>query len=124
MIDIARPKNLFLLDGIGAIASIIMLGEVLVVLQPYVGIPKSTLYLLAAIPVFFLLFDIYSYVAKPVYDKRNLKIIASLNSMYCCLSLIMVVYHKDVVTLLGWLYIIAEILIIAYIVFIELKTAK
>ena len=124
MIDITRPKNLFLLDGIGAIASIIMLGEVLVVLQPYVGIPKSTLYLLAAIPVFFLLFDIYSYVAKPVYDKRNLKIIASLNSMYCCLSLIMVVYHKDVVTLLGWLYIIAEILIIAYIVFIELKTAK
>ena len=124
MIDITRPKNLFLLDGIGAIASIIMLGEVLVVLQPYVGIPKSTLYLLAAIPVFFLLFDIYSYVAKPVYDKRNLKIIASLNSMYCCLSLIMAVYHKDVVTLLGWLYIIAEILIIAYIVFIELKTAK
>ncbi len=124
MINLTKPKNLFLLDGVGAFVSIIMLGGVLVALQSYVGIPKSALYILAAIPIFFLLFDVYSYMSKSAYDNRNLKVIATLNSLYCICSLGMTFYHRATVTMLGWLYILSEIFVLVYIVYLELKSAK
>ncbi len=45
-----NPKKLFLLDGLGAILSAILLGVVLVNQQVLFGIPKPTLYFLAPAP--------------------------------------------------------------------------
>jgi hypothetical protein len=48
-----NPKKLFLIDGLGALLSAILLGVVLVQLEYLFGIPKSTLYFLASLPCLF-----------------------------------------------------------------------
>lgn len=57
---ISHPKKLFLIDGLGAILSVFLLGFVLVKLERVVGIPSKTLYFLATMPVFFAIYDLYS----------------------------------------------------------------
>lgn len=63
-----EPKQLFLIDGLGAILSAILLGLVLVRFERIFGIPSSTLYFLAIIPIFFAIYDFLS------YRKDNIKI--------------------------------------------------
>lgn len=119
-----KVKNLFLIDGIGALVSAILLGVFLVKFEHLFGIPTRTLYLLAAIPCFFVLYDLYSYLK---IDKRVslfLKIIAYANILYCILSLVLAICHMDKITILGWIYIIGEVLIILGIALFEIKVAR
>ncbi len=115
-----NPKRIFLLDGIGAIISILMLGIVLVNLEPYFGIPKNVLYILATLPIFFLIYDLYCY-CRQIVNKCSIRIIALTNLLYCFLSLVLTILHFSKITILGWLYIIIEIIIVVVVAIIELK---
>jgi len=64
---------LFLLDAIGALVSALLLGVVLVKYQEIFGIPIPTLYVLAIIPCFFALIDLYSYSSLVKDKSKNLK---------------------------------------------------
>ena len=55
---ISHPKKLFLIDGLGAILSAFLLGYVLVKLERVFGIPSKTLYFLATLPMFFVIYDL------------------------------------------------------------------
>jgi len=118
----SMPHRLLLIDGVGAVVSIFFLGFVLVRLNDLVGIPINTLYILAAIPCFFLLFDIYSIFQKSV--SSNLQIIAVLNLAYCVLSVVLLIKDVAYVTTLGWVYIIGEVLIVAYLSCIEWRVGS
>lgn len=118
----SMPHRLLLIDGVGAVVSIFFLGFVLVRLNDLVGIPINTLYILAAIPCFFLLFDIYSIFQKSV--SSNLQIIAALNLAYCVLSVVLLIKDVAYVTTLGWVYIIGEVLIVAYLSCIEWRVGS
>lgn len=107
-----KAKNLFILDGLGALVSAFLLGIVLVHYEATFGIPLGTLYLLALVPCVFMVYDIVCYFFIKENVSRYLKIIACLNISYCGLSLVLVFLHSEQVLLLGWTYIIAEILII------------
>ncbi|QCK16135.1 hypothetical protein [Mangrovivirga cuniculi] len=120
----SNPKQLFLLDGSGAILSAFLLGVVLVQFETIFGIPASTLYFLAAIPVFFALYDIISYRKDLAKTANLLKGIAVMNLHYCCLSIGLAAYHQDTITLFGWAYIISEVLIVITLSIIEIKVAK
>lgn len=117
-------KKFLLLDGFGAIVSAVLLGIILVKLEKHFGIPRNTLYLLAALPCLFSLYDFYSYF----FVKKNLgsflRVIAIANLLYCCLSLALAFHHREVLTTLGWAYIIVEIIIVTALALIELKVAK
>jgi len=117
-------KKLFLLDGFGAILSAILLGIVLVKLEEYFGIPKTTLYILAALPCFFAIYDFYCYFKIEKNLDKFLKGIAIVNLLYCCLSLGFAFHHYQEITYLGWAYIIVEIIIVVAIAIIELRAAK
>ena len=119
-----NPKRLFLIDGIGAILSAFLLGVILVKLEYLFGIPKLTLYSLAAFPVFFALFDFYSYQKDHTKLNTFLKRIAFMNLLYCILSIGLAVFHYQTITTLGWAYIITEILIIMILTIIEFKVSK
>lgn len=120
----ARPRQLFLLDGLGALLSALLLGVVLPRLQSLVGIPLHTLYLLATFPVFFAVFDCYSYRKKEGTLALPLKIIAILNGLYCGLSLGLALYHQTQLTKLGWLYIVVEVLIVGGLAIFEWRVAE
>ncbi len=118
-----NPKKLFLMDGVGAVLSAILLGIVLVRLESFFGIPHSTLYFLASLPLLFTIYDFYCYQKDSINLNRSLKIIAIVNLMYCCLSIGLSFYHIETITGLGWVYILSEVMIIFLLAFFELKIA-
>jgi len=119
-----NPKRLFVIDGIGAVLSAFLLGIVLVRLESIFGIPSSALFVLAIIPIFFLLFDVISYYSKAEKTSSLLKVIAVLNTLYCIFSIAMAINHMDSITWLGWVYLILEIIVVLSLVMIELGVSK
>jgi hypothetical protein len=119
-----NPKKLFLVDGFGAVLSIIMLVFVLVKFETAFGIPKSTLYFLASLPLLFAIYDFYCYFNSKINITTFLFIIGFVNISYCFLSVILALYHVQIVTYLGWTYILLEILVVGFLAIIELKVAK
>ena len=118
------PKSLFFVEGIGAILSAFLLGVVLVRFESIFGIPPSTLYLLAAIPIFFAIYDFIRYRKDEVKIGRFLKAIAIMNLLYCCVSIGFALYHINTITNLGWTYILVEISIVITLSTTELRIAN
>ena len=116
-------KRLFLIDAVGALFSSIMLGLVLTRFQNIFGIPVSILKILAIIPIGFIVFDIFSFYAHHSRTSIDLKTIAMLNCLYCLLSLILTFTHRDQILVMGWLYILSEIIIVLYLARIEYRAA-
>ncbi len=119
-----KPRTLFILDGVGALLSAFLLGVVLVRLEHIFGIPSSALYVLAIVPIFFAIFDFYSYRKEHGKLDKFLKGIAIMNLCYCMLSLGLAFFHRQTITSFGWAYIMIEIIIIIVLAIIELKVSK
>ena len=119
-----NPKKLFQLDGFGALLSSFLLGIVLVKFEPIFGIPKATLYLLASLPLLFVVYDVYCYYKVEHNLGPFLKGIAITNLLYCCTSIGLTTYHRANITPYGWGYILVEVLIVPGLSFIELKIAN
>jgi len=119
-----NPRKLLLFDAAGALLSAFLLGFVLVKFESFFGIPKNTLFLLATIPIFFALFDLSSFVTNILPIKTYLKSIALFNIGYCFLSYGFAIYNADVITLLGWVYIFSEVLIVLVLARLEFKLSQ
>ncbi|CAL2104288.1 conserved membrane hypothetical protein [Tenacibaculum sp. 190130A14a] len=117
-------KTLFLIDATGALLSCFLLGFVLVKYQSYFGIPQQTLYTLAIFPFGFFLYDLYCLIFVKSLLYKYLKPIAYFNIIYCLISLVLVVAHMKDITLLGWLYICVEIIIVLMLAKIELNASS
>lgn len=117
------PKKLLLIDGIGALISAVFLGFVLVRFETHFGIPTSALYFLAVFPLLFAFYDFYCYFRVHRNLARLLKFIAVANLLYCCLSVVVLLFHTDRIQLLGWLYLIAEVSIVLILALLELRVA-
>ena len=115
-----NPKKLFLIEGYGAILSAFLLGVVLVKFEEIFGIPTSVLYFLATIPIFFVIYDVFCY-QKHLKIGLLLKGIAVLNILYCCISIGLISYHFSSITILGWTYIIVEIILVSFLAMIEFR---
>ncbi|WP_234974633.1 hypothetical protein [Tenacibaculum agarivorans] len=113
-----------MIDGIGATVSAFLLGILLVRFEKLFGIPTSSLYFLAVIPLFFIVYDFYCYHKSHHKTGALLKGIAILNLMYCGVSLGFAVYHFDTITILGWIYIVIEIIIVFFLALIEFTVGE
>jgi len=116
-----NPKNIFIVDGLGALLSAFLLGVVLVKLEYIFGIPKSMLYVLAFIPCVFVVYDIISYLINNKNQSQFIRYIAYLNIGYCFLSIGMAINHYENITIFGWIYIFLELLILIWLSIYELK---
>lgn len=114
-----EARKLFLVDAFGALVSAFMLGVVLVRYEIVFRIPKNALYLLAFIPCVFVVFDLAAFYFGKSKWSVLLKLIALANICYCILSIVLALMHRESLSVLGWLYIIIEIVIIVYIAHIE-----
>ena len=122
-IDRINPRSLFLIDGIGALISAVLLGLIMPHWVTFFGIPEKSLYILAFIPCTFIIYDIFCYFYG-YHSSLSLKLIAFLNLLYCCISIGLVIYKREELTVYGWLYIMIEIVIIIFLVTIELRVAS
>ena len=117
-----HPKNLFLIDAIGALLSFILLRFILTSLEHYFGIPKDILYFLAWFPFFFIIYDLVCYTINTKKIGALLKGIAFMNISYCILSLITILSIKENITILGWFYILGEVFLVCILAYVEYKT--
>jgi hypothetical protein len=118
-----RVKQLLRLDAFGALLSAFFLGVCLVHFQPLVGIPTSALYLLAIFPVIFACYDVYYLLLKQTQLAKGLKGIAIANIAYCVFSIVVSFKHFNDITILGWGYMIIEVIIVLILAIIEFRTA-
>ena len=118
------PRAMFLLDGFGGIATALMLCIVLPWVQPHIGLSRSTL---VALGLFGVVYGAYSLGCARFVTTRwrgALRVIIGANVLYCGVSAVVVVAHRDVMTAFGVAYFAAEIALIIALVCLELAVLK
>lgn len=96
-----RPKTLFLPDGLGALLSALCLGVVLVRFEAFFGMPRAVLYPLAGVAGLFAVYSLCCYVF--VIQNRSvfLRVIATANLIYGCVTVGLLVLYRQELTLWG-----------------------
>lgn len=116
-----NPKNLFFIDSLGAMLSVILLGVVLPSFQPIFGMPEKVLSNLAAVAVVFNIYSFLCYVRVTTRWRLFLGIIAVANTLYCLSTLLLTFYYFNELTIIGVAYFVLEIPVIGGLAYIEFK---
>src|SRR6056297_2379575 len=117
-------RTLFLIDAAGAFATALLLSQVLARFESVFGMPRHTLFILAGIALCFLIYSITCYFLVDENPGKFLKVIAAANTMYCILTLSLMIMHASTLTWLGLAYFTGEIIIILMLVRLEYKTSQ
>ena len=118
------PRKMFLIDGVGATVSASIMGLLIARFVSIFGMPASSAYLLAAIPILFIVYSFYHYFCFPKDWQINLKLIAAANLIYIFISIGVAFYHFEEMTKLGLAYFLMEIIVILIVVVMELRIVK
>ncbi len=121
-LGVQNPKSVFIADALGALLTAASLLYILPHFSQLTGIPDRSLYLLSTFPLGFAIFDLYTLI-KPLHLQKRLFTISNLNIAYCITSLIIAISNASSLLLLGWVYIIGEIFLVAFIAIIERNIA-
>jgi hypothetical protein len=122
---IQHPKQLFLIDGLGALVTAFILFVVLKRYNAYVGMPQNVLTYLSLIAIIFCLYSITCFFVLSYANWQPfLKIISLANVLYCCITLSLVCYYYHSIKLLGIIYFLAEIIVICALVVVEINTLR
>lgn len=118
------PKQMFLIDGIGAVLTALCLGVVLPLFHEHIGLPKEVLIAMGGAGVFY---GIYSFSCFFFIRSRyvaSLKLLILANLLYCVASAAVVTFYVEQMTLLGLGYFALEVLVILGVVFLEMNVLK
>lgn len=121
---IFNHKKVFLIDSLGALVSAFLLGIVLVRFEIAIGMPRDVLFVLSIVACFLALHSFVNYLFVIKNWRFYLKIIALINLIYCCFTIGLLTYFHRKMTILGWAYFFAEIIIILILANIEVNVAK
>lgn len=116
-------KNIFLLDGIGAILSACFTGLILTRYSLFLGINVSLLQSLALLPTAYALYSLSCYFLVSKIRPWMLLTVISANLFYCLISAALILFRERI-TSLGKTLLTAEIIIILLVVFVEIKVLK
>jgi hypothetical protein len=114
-----RPGLVLLIDGIGAILSAFFLGVVTTTLEPYVGMPRRVLFVLALVALAYGAYSIGGYCLRRSEWRSWLRAISGLNLAYCGATAALVVAFWARLTFIGVTYFLLEILLIGFLVVVE-----
>lgn len=118
------PKQLFLVDGLGGMLSALLLGVVLVRFETAFGMPRKVLYFLSCLAGMYALYSFLSYWRTKEKWRPYMQAIAIANLLYCCLTIGLVIYHRQELTALGVTYFLLEVVVITGLIIMELKTVS
>lgn len=119
---LTNPRAIFLVDAFGALISTLLL-FLLANLEDVFGMPDHILYRLLPVTIIFAAYSLAVYLLKPKNWKQYLTFIAIANLLYCGLTLVLLFYYFDQVTIVGKAYFFAEIVVIVILSRIELHLA-
>ncbi len=121
---ILNPKYIFLFDGIGALSSTILLYIIVLLPNEYIGMPKIALTCLAEIALLFCFYCFICFFTLSKDWKPYLKLISTANLLYCLLTILLLIYYRQSIAMLGLAYFLIEVILIITLVFIEIKVMK
>lgn len=116
-----KPKTVFLIDGLGATLTAILLITVLRTFNKYFGMPPQALTILSIAALILVIYSFSCFLFSNDYPQRFLRPLIVANLTYCLSTLGFVIYYSDRLTTLGFAYFIGEVLIICGVVHIELN---
>jgi hypothetical protein len=116
-----NPKLIFLLDSIGAVVTASLLGLLLAPLHSSFGIPQKIIYLLSAVAALYAVYSLCCYYFLGKLWQPYLIAITVGNLLYAITTLILMIYFRDSLTVLGLFYFTGEIMIIVALVILEKK---
>jgi hypothetical protein len=118
-----NPKQLLLLDALGALVSGVGLFLIRSVFLNSFGVPKPILQLFLIIAIGLSFFSFISFLLVKKNISVILAFIAFANFLYCILIAVLLLKNSNTLRLLGFIYFVIEISIIATLAIIEFKTA-
>ena len=118
------PRNVFLLDGIGALVSSLLLVVFLAPFESFFGMPSDYVYQLAIPAVLFAVYSIACYVFNLNNWQPFMKLIALANFLYCCLTFYLILKLFYRLTHFGVLYFLLEIAVIFMVIALEINTIR
>ena len=121
---IKKPRNIFLLDGFGALLTAVLLFFVLRNFNAFFGLSKTILEYLSLLALTFSIYSILCYFLIKNNWKSFLKTICIANILYCILTFGIVVYHCKSISIFGMAYFLGEIIIISGLILLEIKTIR
>jgi len=119
----SNPRQLFLIDGLGALVTACLTGLVLARLEAVFGIPPKILYTLSFVALLYAVYSITCFCITPTHWRPFLKAIALANLIYILITMGIVFYHWSHVSVLGLFYFIGEFVVVGALIYVEFKTA-
>ncbi|MCC6245753.1 MAG: hypothetical protein IT353_23170 [Gemmatimonadaceae bacterium] len=119
MISSLTPRTVLLIDGLGGVATAIMLCLVLPAFHTAIGLPPRLLVSLGLCGVVYAAYSLGCWFLVKTRWPRALTIIIAANLLYCAVSALVVVRHWHTMTALGAVYFIGEIAVILALVGVE-----
>ncbi|MBM9590813.1 hypothetical protein JWG41_10180 [Leptospira sp. 201903075] len=114
-------RYIFLVDGLGAILSAVLLAFVLPLFIDLLGMPLDTLYILSIIPVVYAIYSLLCYFLNPFQWKFFLRVIAIANFSYCLVTMVYLLLNLEQTTVWGELYFVLEMIVVASLASFEWK---
>lgn len=119
-----NPRYIFLMDGLGAILSAVLLALVLPLYVDLLGMPIETLFILSILPVVYAIYSLLCYLMDPFQWKFYLRVIAIANFLYCLVTMVYLVLNLEQTTIFGELYFVLEMIVVASLATFELKISN
>ncbi|MCW7492616.1 hypothetical protein ND861_09220 [Leptospira sp. 2 VSF19] len=119
-----NSKYIFLIDGLGAIFSEVLLSLVLPLFVELLGMPIRTLYILALVPLVFAVYSLLCYFLNPSQWKLFLRVIAVANFLYCVLTMVYLVINLEQTTFICEVYFVLEMIVVVSLASWEWKLTK
>lgn len=116
-----NPKNIFLIDGLGAFLTAFFLFVIIAQFEDSFGMPREICIYLSLLAILFCVYSFTCFLIKTKKWKSFLKIIIVANIFYCLVTLFLCFFFYHSLTLLGLTYFFLEILIIGVLVWLEYR---
>ena len=117
------PKTLFLIDSLGAIVTGFILFVIMRQLIEYIGMPKIVLTYLSFIAIFFCIYSTACFLFLKERWTPFIRLIGIANLLYCALTIGLLIKYYSLLTIIGIIYFLIEIVIICGLSYVELNVA-
>ena len=120
---IEKPKTLFFIDSLGAILTVFILFVIMRQLNEYIGMPIIVLTYLSIIAICFCIYSTACFLFLKERWTPFIRLIGVANLLYCALTIGLLIKHYSLLTIIGIIYFLIEIVIICGLSYVELNVA-
>jgi hypothetical protein len=115
----AQPRNIFLIDGIGAALSALFLLGILAQFPEYVGLSKNIFLALGAIACLLCTYSFACFFFSTKKRPALLGVTIAANTLYAALTLSLLLYFGQMISFLGMYYFISELIVLGILIKLE-----